>query len=109
MFFFFQFRGDTVSHVCKSENQRIKLDLRIICHAPNDEAREEENDVINDLSSGELAKQPTASKLYHDKAKLISHGKLILNELIMKLGCHLEAVQDIRVSLIQAMGKVYVA
>lgn len=83
----------------------MKLDLRIICYALDDDD-EHEAEKIQDYSSGEMAKAAVESKYYHDKTKLVTHAKMILNELVSKLGHLFEERSDTRVCLVQAMGKV---
>jgi hypothetical protein len=90
--------GDTVSEVCKQNNKRMKMDLRILCKAINN------NDATDDLSTAEFAKHATNAKLYEDRTKLVVHAKMILNEIITSLGKNVTTTTDFRVCMLQVMG-----
>lgn len=67
--------GYTVSEVCKRNNSKMKMDLRVLCNAMTNSNEKD------DVSLGEFAKNVTNGKLYKDRTKLATHAKMILNEL----------------------------
>jgi hypothetical protein len=96
-----KYRGDTVSRICKKEDKKMKLDLRVLCTAFNDTNEQD------DVSSGEFAKNATNLKYYKDKMKLIIHGKMLLNEVIKNLGKDSHDIKEFRICMLQAMGNIH--
>ncbi|CAO3694807.1 unnamed protein product [Rhizopus stolonifer] len=90
--------GDTVSEVCKKNNRRLKMDLRILCKVIND------SDTMDDLSAAEFSKHASNAKLYEDRTKLVIHAKMILNQIIASSGAYMSSITDLRVCMLQVMG-----
>lgn len=70
----FIFRGDTEAEASKTNNLRMKLDMRIMLM--------KNEKYLMEGSTCEYAKKATSYKLFKDRLKLVISGKTYINEII---------------------------
>ncbi|KAG1228282.1 hypothetical protein G6F35_002376 [Rhizopus arrhizus] len=89
--------GDTMTNICKSKNLKFKLDLHIV--VLNDE------EVVVDGMTAEVAKTATKQKLYDDKLKSILASKCHINNFLQTVPyITAEEIKKLKFPIMQIMG-----